>query len=89
MNTRVGVILGTGFNISIMMPEPADPEAEVKRVWQSYNTEIGSFGTNSSQLDDIVTSYDKEIQYGEMSIHKGEQILEKMITGKYLGELFR
>ena len=96
MNTRIGVILGTGFNISILMPEAVsdrdqtlDRELTNQRMWQSYNTEIGSFGTNSDDLSDIITCYDSRVHNGEMSVHKGEQIFEKMISGKYLGELFR
>ena len=81
-NSRLGVILGTGFNIAVMSP------TETSDKWTVYNSEIGSFGDNG-ELEDILTSFDRVVHNGEMSTHKGEQILEKMITGKYLAELFR
>lgn len=91
-NSRLGVILGTGFNIAVMSPtetpgsNPTSQSAHEK--WTVYNSEIGSFGDNG-ELEDILTSFDRVVHNGEMSTHKGEQILEKMITGKYLAELFR
>ena len=56
--------------------------------WTVYNSEIGSFGDNG-ELEEFLTSFDRVVHNVEMSTHKGEQILEKMITGKYLAELFR
>jgi len=94
-NSRLGVILGTGFNIAVMSPtetsnstDPTNQSETGTDKWTVYNSEIGSFGDNG-ELEDILTSFDRVVHNGEMSTHKGEQILEKMITGKYLAELFR
>ena len=92
-NSRLGVILGTGFNIAIMSPtknsDSTNPTNQTDNdKWTVYDSEIGSFGDNG-KLEDIITSFDGVVHNGEMSTHKGEQILEKMITGKYLAELFR
>ena len=89
-NSRLGVILGTGFNIAVMSPSDSTNSTDQSDTdkWTVYNSEIGSFGDNG-ELEDILTSFDRVVHNGEMSTHKGEQILEKMITGKYLAELFR
>ena len=94
-NSRLGVILGTGFNIAVMSPtdnpgqtNSANQSENGNDKWTVYNSEIGSFGDNG-ELEEFLTSFDRLVHNGEMSIHKGEQILEKMITGKYLAELFR
>ena len=83
------------FNITVMSPtetfgstNPTDHSENGNDKWTVYNSEIGSFGDNG-ELEDILTSFDRVVHNGEMSTHKGEQILEKMITGKYLAELFR
>merc|ERR1712131_129341 len=94
-NSRLGVILGTGFNIAVMSPTEKPEQTDFNNQtencndkWAVYNSEIGSFGDNG-ELEEILTSFDRVVHNGEMSTHKGEQILEKMITGKYLAELFR
>jgi len=76
-NTRLGLILGTGFNVSLLRL--------VENEWHSVSSELGSL----SNLDEYLTCFDRTLLDSEMSTHPGEQVLEKMITGKYIAELFR
>ncbi|XP_067343945.1 hexokinase HKDC1-like isoform X2 [Channa argus] len=50
------------------------------------NTEWGGLGDDGS-LDDIVTSYDTEVDHN--SINPGKQRFEKLTSGMYLGEVVR
>lgn len=50
------------------------------------NAEWGAFGEQGT-LDFIVTEFDRDID--ENSINPSKQILEKMISGMYMGELVR
>ena len=47
-NSRLGVILGTGFNIAVMSPSdstnPTDESENGNDKWTVYNSEIGSLG---------------------------------------------
>merc|ERR1711953_1130139 len=79
-NTRLGLILGTGFNVALLRPGVGH--------WTSVNSLLGNFG-DGGEMDDFLTCFDRALLTGEMSTHKNEQVLEKMITGKYIAEIFR
>lgn len=91
--TRIGVIFGTGCNAAYMekvknIPKmkglgivEEDPEAEV-----AINCEWGAF--DSFKHEHLPrTKFDAEID--QQSNKPGEQAFEKMISGRYLGELVR
>ena len=48
-NTRLGLILGTGFNVSVLLPGEK---------WQSFSSEFGNYGENG-ELDDFLTCFDR------------------------------
>ncbi|XP_067657631.1 hexokinase type 2-like isoform X1 [Haliotis asinina] len=86
---EIGLILGTGCNACYM--EKLDnvglwdgdynhPEQVI------INTEWGAFGDNGC-LDFLRTEYDRELD--TFSINPGKQVLEKMISGMYMGEIVR
>lgn len=50
------------------------------------NLEWGAFG-DKGELDHLVTDYDRAVDAG--SANPGRQTFEKMVSGMYLGELFR
>ncbi|KAK3096061.1 hypothetical protein FSP39_022644 [Pinctada imbricata] len=86
---EIGLILGTGCNACYM--ETLDNVG----LWEEdcdfpqqviINTEWGAFGDNGC-LDFIRTEYDRELD--TYSINPGKQIMEKMISGMYLGEIVR
>ncbi|KAL5022871.1 hypothetical protein ScPMuIL_002026 [Solemya velum] len=88
-NCEIGLILGTGCNACYM------ERLENVGLWEgdySYpeqvviNTEWGAFGDNGC-LDFIRTEYDRELD--TFSINPGKQLMEKMISGMYLGEIVR
>ncbi|XP_065202613.1 hexokinase type 2-like [Planococcus citri] len=87
-DTRVGLIVGTGTNacytekienIEFFDGDPAKP-------YMIVNTEWGNFGSDG-RLNDILTEYDRNLD--SYSSHVNEQIYEKLISGRYLGELMR
>ncbi|XP_040892463.1 hexokinase HKDC1-like [Toxotes jaculatrix] len=59
-------------------------DADIRRM--CINTEWGGLGDDGS-LDDIVTSYDVEVD--KNSINPGKQRFEKLTSGMYLGEVVR
>lgn len=75
-NTGIGSILGTGHNTCYL--EPRDPRTGGPMI---INLESGNF----RQLP--VTPFDEYLD--RESNKPGQQRLEKMVSGKYLGELFR
>ncbi|PRD22365.1 UNVERIFIED_CONTAM: Hk1 [Trichonephila clavipes] len=91
---RLGLIvdcpfLGTGTNACYM------ERLENVEMWQGdhdhpkqviINTEWGAFGDNKC-LEFLRTSFDREID--EISLNKGKQLFEKMISGMYMGEIVR
>ncbi|KAL8618135.1 hypothetical protein ACOMHN_034362 [Nucella lapillus] len=89
-NCTIGLILGTGCNACYMEnisnvgtwegDETSKPEQVI------INTEWGAFGDNGC-LDFLRTEYDRELD--TFSINPGKQILEKMISGMYMGEIVR
>lgn len=89
-NCRVGLIVGTGFNICYMEKltrietyEGTKPE---NKTYVFVNTEMGGLGEQGT-LDTIVTDYDKALDIA--SLNPQSQIFEKLVSGSYLGELVR
>ncbi|XP_033757777.1 hexokinase-2-like [Pecten maximus] len=86
---EIGLILGTGCNACYM------EQLDSVELWEGdnchpqqviINTEWGAFGDNGC-LDFIRTEYDRELD--NFSINPGKQIMEKMISGMYMGEIVR
>jgi len=76
---RVGIILGTGFNIA-----STDPKARLNNyTGHIINHECGNY--NGGQK--FASVMDIELDYSTSD--KGKQLAEKMISGAYLGELCR
>jgi len=88
-NCKIGAIVGTGSN-ACYVERVSNTEMyngpENDKEFILVNTEWGAFGDNGA-LDFIRSEYDREID--EFSINKGKQIVEKMISGMYMGELVR
>jgi len=83
-NCDIGIILGTGTNACYVEELPNitkwhGPETRTNRM--IVNIEWGNF--NKLRL----TSYDKRLD--KASDNPGQQILEKMVSGMYLGEVAR
>ncbi|GFT84704.1 hexokinase-1 [Nephila pilipes] len=86
---RIGLIIGTGNNACYMeklenvgtWTLDRDPPDQV-----IINTEWGAFGDNEC-IEFIRTTFDYELD--EVSLNKGKQIFEKMISGMYIGEIVR
>ena len=95
-NTRIGLIVGTGFNLSFLrQSEPdvfADPDVFESESASSsttvINSELGSFG-EEGQLKPYLTKFDLSVINSDMFEHPGQQVFEKMVTGSYVPELFR
>ncbi|XP_055865041.1 hexokinase-1-like isoform X2 [Biomphalaria glabrata] len=89
-NCEIGLILGTGCNACYMEyldnvgTWKNDEDHHPKQV--IINTEWGAFGDNGC-LDFMRTEYDTELD--TFSINPGKQIMEKMISGMYMGEIVR
>jgi len=93
---RVGVIVGTGTNACYMETienaplfdpkKEIDPELDIEPDQVIINTEWGAFGDNNC-LDFLRTKYDDMVD--NISLNKGKQLFEKMISGMYMGELVR
>ncbi|AFZ80554.1 hexokinase 1, putative [Theileria equi strain WA] len=75
---RVGVILGTGFNICYA----EDDYASFGYVGKIINIECGNF---DKELP--ITPVDYEIDY--YTSNSGRGLLEKLVSGAYLGEIIR
>ncbi|XP_004520566.1 hexokinase type 2 [Ceratitis capitata] len=87
---RIGVIVGTGCNACyverVENAELLESEYKVDKTHIIVNTEWGAFG-ESGKLEFVRTDYDRTID--KASLNVGSQLLEKMISGMYLGELVR
>jgi len=89
-NCEIGLILGTGCNACYM--ENLDSvgtwhhEADHHPRQVIINTEWGAFGDNGC-LDFMRTEFDRELD--TFSINPSKQIMEKMISGMYMGEIVR
>ncbi|XP_068130863.1 hexokinase-4 isoform X3 [Hyperolius riggenbachi] len=83
---EVGLIVGTGCNACYMeeMCNVGLVEGEEGRM--CVNTEWGAFG-DTGEIEDFRLEYDRVVDEG--SLNPGQQLYEKMIGGKYMGELVR
>ncbi|XKL62282.1 hypothetical protein PGB90_002115 [Kerria lacca] len=89
-DTRIGLIVGTGCNACyterIENVKNTDAPIDQSKPFMIINCESGNFGADGV-LDDILTEFDKTLD--SASSHKREQIYEKLIAGRYLGEIMR
>ncbi|XP_029460054.1 glucokinase isoform X1 [Rhinatrema bivittatum] len=83
---EVGLIVGTGCN-ACYMEEMCNVElVEGEEGRMCVNTEWGAFG-DTGELEDFRLEYDRVVD--ETSLNPGQQLYEKIISGKYMGELVR
>ncbi|KAG8429462.1 hypothetical protein GDO86_020132, partial [Hymenochirus boettgeri] len=83
---EVGMIVGTGCN-ACYMEEMCNVElVEGEEGLMCVNTEWGAFG-DTGEIEDFRLEYDRVVDEG--SLNPGQQLYEKMISGKYMGELVR
>uniref|UniRef100_A0A8C8JRN8 Phosphotransferase n=1 Tax=Oncorhynchus tshawytscha TaxID=74940 RepID=A0A8C8JRN8_ONCTS len=80
---EVGMIVGLSA-IYLMLPTMELVEGEEGRM--CVNTEWGAFGANG-ELEEFRLEYDRVVD--ETSLNPGQQLYEKLISGKYMGELVR
>jgi len=87
-STRIGLILGTGTNACYVekMANIGTVQGEPKGGSMVINTEWGAFGENG-ELKFLKTSWDEQLD--AKTENPGQQVLEKMVSGMYLGELTR
>ncbi|XP_061115711.1 hexokinase-4 isoform X1 [Conger conger] len=83
---EVGMIVGTGCNVCYMEEMHTVELVEGEEGRMCVNTEWGAFGDNG-ELDEFRLEYDRLVD--EMSLNPGQQLYEKLISGKYMGELVR
>ncbi|KAF1392977.1 hypothetical protein PFLUV_G00033620 [Perca fluviatilis] len=82
----VGLIIGTGTNACYMEELRHIDLVEGDEGRMCVNTEWGAFGDDGA-LNDYITEFDRDVDAA--SNNPGKQILEKMVSGMYLGELVR
>ncbi|XP_028436642.1 hexokinase HKDC1 isoform X2 [Perca flavescens] len=82
----VGLIIGTGTNACYMEELRHVDLVEGDEGRMCVNTEWGAFGDDGA-LNDYITEFDRDVDAA--SNNPGKQILEKMVSGMYLGELVR
>ncbi len=86
-NTTLGVILGTGTNAAVWMriADIRKWRGEQKAGLMAVNMEWGNFNKLK------ITRFDKRLHqaFGAKPGEVRKQTLEKMVSGKYLGEVFR
>uniref|UniRef100_A0A7N6BA61 Phosphotransferase n=1 Tax=Anabas testudineus TaxID=64144 RepID=A0A7N6BA61_ANATE len=83
---EVGMIVGTGCNACYMEEMRTVELVEGEEGRMCVNTEWGAFGDNG-ELEEFRLEYDRVVD--ESSINPGQQLYEKLISGKYMGELVR
>ncbi|XP_068586363.1 hexokinase HKDC1-like isoform X2 [Cebidichthys violaceus] len=83
---EVGLIIGTGTNACYMEELRHVDLVEGDEGRMCVNTEWGAFGDDGA-LKDYITEFDRDVDAA--SNNPGKQILEKMVSGMYLGELVR
>ncbi|XP_056457497.1 hexokinase-4 isoform X2 [Gadus chalcogrammus] len=83
---EVGMIVGTGCNACYMEEMRTLELVEGEEGRMCVNTEWGAFGDNG-ELEDFRLEYDRVVD--EFSLNPGQQLYEKLISGKYMGELVR
>uniref|UniRef100_A0A803SLI8 Hexokinase-2 n=1 Tax=Anolis carolinensis TaxID=28377 RepID=A0A803SLI8_ANOCA len=81
---EVGLIVGTGSNACYMEEMKNVELVEGDEGRMCINMEWGAFGDNGC-LDDFRTEFDVAVD--DNSLYPGKQRYEKMISGKYLGEI--
>ncbi|KAI9011601.1 hypothetical protein DFJ74DRAFT_699878 [Hyaloraphidium curvatum] len=89
VDTRIGMIVGTGSNACYAEKREKVTKMGGKRAkdaeWMVINLECGNFGSESNILP--LTKYDKATI--DNSTAPKEQWIEKLVSGKYLGEIAR
>ncbi|NXJ13925.1 HXK4 Glucokinase, partial [Odontophorus gujanensis] len=83
---EVGMIVGTGCNACYMEEMRNVELVEGDEGRMCVNTEWGAFGA-SGELDEFLLEYDRVVD--ETSLNPGQQLYEKIIGGKYMGEIVR
>ncbi|XP_068443348.1 hexokinase HKDC1-like [Clinocottus analis] len=83
---EIGLIVGTGTNACYMEELRHVDLVEGDEGRMCVNTEWGGFGDDGA-LEDYITEFDRDVD--SASNNPGKQILEKMVSGLYLGELVR
>ncbi|XP_070203321.1 hexokinase-4-like [Littorina saxatilis] len=86
---KIGLVVDSGFNacyVEDWTHVEMDNTADKNPREMIINTELGALGENGC-LDFFRTAYDKELD--EYSSSPGTQILEKMVGGRYIGEIVR
>nr|KAF6469462.1 glucokinase [Molossus molossus] len=83
---EVGMIVGTGCNACYMEEMHNVELVEGEEGRMCVNTEWGAFG-DTGELDEFLLEYDRMVD--ESSLNPGQQLYEKLIGGKYMGELVR
>ncbi|KAG9270492.1 hexokinase-4 [Astyanax mexicanus] len=83
---EVGMIVGTGCNACYMEEMCTVELVEGDEGRMCVNTEWGAFG-DCGELEDFRLEYDRVVD--ESSLNPGRQLYEKLIGGKYMGELVR
>ncbi|XP_056269606.1 hexokinase HKDC1-like isoform X2 [Pseudoliparis swirei] len=83
---EVGLIVGTGTNACYMEELRHVGLVEGDEGRMCVNTEWGAFGDDGA-LEGYITEFDRDVDAA--SNNPGKQILEKMVSGMYLGELVR
>ncbi|KAL7981464.1 hypothetical protein Chor_002360 [Crotalus horridus] len=83
---EVGMIVGTGCNACYMEEMENVELVEGNEGRMCVNTEWGAFG-ESGELDEFLLEYDRVVD--ETSLNPGQQLFEKIIGGKYIGEIVR
>ncbi|XP_041089497.1 hexokinase-4-like isoform X2 [Polyodon spathula] len=83
---EVGMIVGTGCNACYMEEMRTVELVEGDDGRMCVNTEWGAFG-DRGELEEFRLEYDRIVD--ETSINSGQQLYEKIISGKYMGELVR
>ncbi|XP_070621615.1 hexokinase-4 isoform X2 [Erythrolamprus reginae] len=83
---EVGMIVGTGCNACYMEEMENVELVEGNEGRMCVNTEWGAFG-ESGELDEFLLEYDHVVD--ETSLNPGQQLFEKIIGGKYIGEIVR
>ncbi|XP_045053379.2 hexokinase-4 isoform X1 [Desmodus rotundus] len=77
---------GTGCNACYMEEMHNVELVEGDEGRMCVNTEWGAFG-DAGELDEFLLEYDRMVD--ESSLNPGQQLYEKLIGGKYMGELVR
>ena len=83
---KIGLIVGNGCNACYMEDSCNVPGARDNEGQMCINMEWGSFGNNGA-LEEFRNEYDRDIDL--TSNNPNRRVYEKMICGRYMGELVR